>query len=122
MPCGKEYCDGTPPAPPFFMSARLASKTAWYSAVNGGVPAGVQFGTPTRSHWPLRSGNFDSSRTRALAEAIRAAVSAIAVSKRTSCMTVLPWCGARYGAAHFVVMGCLSAGAAVTTIHHLAGK
>src|SRR5215470_12161995 len=117
MPCGKQYCDGTPPAPPLRMSARLASNTALYSGVNGGVPAGVQFGTPTRSHWPFRSGNFDSSRVRALAEVSSPAVSAIAASKRSSCMTVLPLRGGHLkGAAPLFVIGffgCRSGGAAV---------
>src|SRR5712671_697145 len=73
MPCGKQYCEGTLPAPPFLMSARFASKTAWYSAVNGGFPAGVQFGGPTRSHCPFRSGYLDSSNASAPAEAITSA-------------------------------------------------
>src|SRR5215470_15056939 len=108
MPCGKQYCDGTPPAPPFFMSARLASKTAWYSAVNGGVPAGVQFGTPTRSHCPFRSGYLDSSSMRALAEAISAVVSATAANRRKSYIDVTSQCAADSGPPRLFVVGSTS--------------
>src|SRR5215470_9007446 len=125
MPCGKQYCDGTPPAPPLRMSARLASNTALYSGVNGGVPAGVQFGTPTRSHWPFRSGNFDSSRMRALAEAISAAVNAKAANRRKSRIDVTSPCAADSWPPRLLFLARpwlhLLAEQPPTTIHHLRG-
>src|SRR5262249_13701551 len=101
MPCGRQYHDGTLPIPPAAISALLASNTAWYSGVTGGgdPPGTTQPGAPTRCHWPLKSGYFDSSEAWA-AVTVSAAASAMTIELRCSisvlpappgCSTLLAW-------------------------------
>ena len=112
--------------PPSWAPAGKPPLTAEYQAVyeanradmvNGGAPAGVQFGTPTRSHCPLRSGYFDSSSMRALAEAISAAVNARAANRRKSCIDITSPCAALVAAATIVVLGWTPRGQPAGTIH-----
>src|SRR5439155_18135824 len=77
--------------------------------------------TPTRSHWPFRSGYFDSSRMRALAEAISAAVSATAANRRKSCIGIPPHARPVTGVADVVLRLSVLAGQPAITIHHLRG-
>src|ERR1700722_5424041 len=99
MPCGKQYHDGTLPWPPPAMSARLASNTFLYSGVNGAFcPLISQRGTPTRIHWPRRSGYFASSAIATLV----AAHSATSPSAPIACLItmvvslVVFWSAARH--------------------------
>src|SRR5262245_48821598 len=90
--------------PPAAWLARLASKRAWYSGVNGGVWAGPQrlvgsktlprpWPTPSvialgpRRHWPFRSGYFVWSNAKAAAMVANSTDAAIEIR---SSIAVLP--------------------------------